>query len=334
MAEDDSEQPSGAVTEQDDAADGPGPALVALTDDAGQVYGLTILVPDTSTIVHIPPGTLVEVPSLGLASLAEAAAEGGENLVLQSLENLLGARLERGLWLDRAALGGLLADAGPVPVVVDDAVEVREPSGRVSVVVPAGPLTIGPDNAFDVLEPVGDGTALERLVRHQAFWAAYLEAAGPTAPLDAIHAMAGDDVRQRVLPVEAVSGLDGGEELYRVVAEDLDDLVTRVLPNAARPLGARIRVRILNGAGAPGVAQDVQPLLVDIGAQVTLSGNADRFDYATTQVVYYDDEDLDDARAVAAAIGVGEVVKSLNELAVVDVTVVVGADFLAAHPEG
>ena len=28
------------------------------------------------------------------------------------------------------------------------------------------------------------------------------------------------------------------------------------------------------------------------------------------------------------------VVKSLNELTVVDVTVVVGADFLAAHPEG
>jgi hypothetical protein len=77
----------------------------------------------------------------------------------------------------------------------------------------------------------------------------------------------------------------------------------------------------------------VQPLLVDIGAQVTLSGNADRFDYATTQVVYYDDDDLDAARAVAEAIGVGEVVKSLNELAVVDVTVVVGADFLAAHPK-
>lgn len=334
LAEDEPDAPARAAPEQDRAEGGPGPALVALADDGGEVYGLTILVPATSTIVHVPPGTLVEVPSLGLASLAEAAAEGGDDLVQQSLENLLGARLDEVLRLDRAALGVLLGDVGPLSVEIDAAVEVRESSGRVSVVVPAGPLTIGPDNAVDVLTPVGDGTALDRLVRHQAFWAAYLDAVGPTAPLDAIRAMAGSDVRQRVLPVEAVSGLDGGAELYRVIVEDLDELVRRVLPNAARPDGARIRVRILNGAGVPGVAQDVQPLLVDIGAQVTLSGNADRFDYATTQVVYYDDEDLDDARAVAAAIGVGEVVKSLNELGVVDVTVVVGADFLAAHPEG
>ena len=61
----------------------------------------------------------------------------------------------------------------------------------------------------------------------------------------------------------------------------------------------RIRVRILNGVGAPGVAQEVQPLLVDAGGQVTLSGNADRFDYATTQVVYYDDDHRADAEAIA-----------------------------------
>jgi hypothetical protein len=67
---------------------------------------------------------------------------------------------------------------------------------------------------------------------------------------------------------------------------------------------------------------------------VTLSGNADRFDYATTQIVYYDDGHLDDAKAIQKALGVGELVKSLTGLDVVDVTVVVGADFVTAHPGG
>ena len=335
LVEDEPDAPTRAAPEQGRAAvDGPGPALVTLADDGGEVYGLTILVPATSTIVHVPPGTLVEVPSLGLASLAEAAAEGGDDLVQQSLENLLGARLDTVIRLGTAELAALVNGVDPLGVAVNEPVQQRAASGRVEVVIPTGSFAILPENVVRFLSTLGDGTALDRLVRHQLFWSAYLAADVSGGGFDAIRAMAGNDVRQRVLPVEAVSGLDGGEELHRVVVEDLDELVRRVLPNAARPDGARIRVRILNGVGAPGVAQDVQPLLVDIGAQVTLSGNADRFDYATTQVVYYDDEDLDDARAVAAAIGVGEVVKSLNELGVVDVTVVVGADFLAAHPEG
>ncbi|HEX4904566.1 MAG TPA: LCP family protein [Acidimicrobiales bacterium] len=311
---------------------GPGPALAVLTDDAGRLYGITLLVPAADTIVHVPPGTLVEVPSLGLASLQEAAEAGGDDLLRQSLENLLGARLDEVIDVDPARLAAMLTDAGPLDVAVADPVQARSASGRVEVLIPSGSFTILPENALGFLEPVGDGSALERIVRHQLFWSAYLAAVDDTQS-DAVAALSGVDARHRVLPVEVVSEVEG-EELYRVDADGLDELVRRVLPDAAPPDGTRIRVRILNGAGTPGLAQEVQPLLVDIGAEVTLSGNADRFDYATTQVVYYEDEDLESARAVAEALGVGEVVKSRTPLAVVDVTVVVGADFLAAHPGG
>ena len=311
---------------------GAGPALAVLTDEAGEVYGITLLVPGAATIVHIPPGTLVEVPSLGLASLQEAAEAGGDVLLQQSLENLLGARLDEVIAVAPAQLRSLLEAAGPLRVELAEPVQTRAATGRVEVLIPSGPFTILPENAEGFLEPMGEGSALDRMVRHQLFWSAYLAAVdGPSSA--AIGALADVDVRHRVLPVEVVSDVEG-EELYRVDAEGLDELVQRVLPDAAPPDGGRIRVRILNGAGTPGVAQDVQPLLVDIGAEVTLSGNADRFDYQTTQVVYYDDADLESARAVAEALGVGEVVKSRNQLAVVDVTVVVGADFLAAHPGG
>jgi hypothetical protein len=135
-------------------------------------------------------------------------------------------------------------------------------------------------------------------------------------------------VRYEVLPVEAVaSGLAQDADLWSVKADELEAMVDRVAPEAT-PAAERIRVQVLNGTGEVGVAQIVQPLLVPAGASVALTGNADRFDYATTQVVFYDDADRAAAEAVRSALGVGEVVKSLTPLSVVDVTVVVGADLL------
>jgi hypothetical protein len=270
-----------------------------------------------------------------LASLREAAAEGGLPLLQQSLENVLGVHLAEAASFDPDDVAALLgAVGGSVAVQVDEQVEERSADGRVTVVVPAGPFTISSANAVTFLSSVGEGSALDRIVRHQLFWSALLdvpELVGATTLLsaDALGGVEGT-VQQRVLPVEAVAGVEGEDELYRVVDQDMATMIERLFPTAPR-VGDRVRVRILNGAGAPGVAQRVQPLLLDAGGQMTLSGNADRFDYEVTQIVYYEDERLDDARTIQEALGVGEVVKSLAELGVVDVTVVVGADFLAAH---
>jgi hypothetical protein len=314
-----------------DLADAP-PDLVVLSDADGAVYGVTILAPASAAIVHVPPGTLVEVPSLGLASLADADRQGGDDVLQHSLENVLGIRFGAVVHLDPAALAAELERTGPLTVHLGEAVEDRDANGQVTVVFPAGDVDVDAENVVAFLSETGAQSALQRLVRHQGFWTALV--ADGDSSIDGAAAMAGRDVRQRVLPVQAVSGVDGDDEQYRVVDDDLPALVALAFPGSASPGAARIRVRILNGAGTPGIAQQVQPLLVDAGAEVTLSGNADRFDYPTTQVVYYDDASAGAARAVQEALGVGELVKSLTDLAVVDVTVVVGADFLAAHPGG
>jgi hypothetical protein len=311
------------------ASDSIAPGLLVVTDGAGAVVGVTIFQPTTSSIVHVPPGTLVEVASVGLVSLREAATAGGTELLRHSLENLLGVRFGEAVSMTASELGAI---APGLVVTVPEAVAERDASGRVVEVVPAGALTVDETTIEPLLAAVGSGSALDRIVRHQAFWTALLAAPPPDAPLDAI-AELGPTTQQRVLPVEAVAGLDADDELYRVVDDDLVAMVGRLFPDAPRAGQARIRVRILNGVGAPGVAQAVQPLLVDAGGQMTLSGNANHFEYETTRVVYYDDEHRADAEAIRDAIGVGELVKSLTELDVVDVTVVIGADFLS-EPSG
>lgn len=327
LDDDDTEPPPSTTTLPASGETGPG--LLVVTDDAGDVIGVTIFQPTTDSIVHVPPGTLVEVASVGLVSLREAATTGGTVLLQHSLENLVGVAFAEAASLSTLDVAAL---APGLTVTVGSAVEARDPSGRVVEVVPAGPLAVDETTIGALLGAVGDGTALDRIVRHQAFWTAFL-AASVDAPLAAIEAL-GSSTQQRVLPVEAVAGLDADDELYRVVEDDLAAMVARLFPDAPRAGGERIRVRILNGVGAPGLAQNVQPLLLAAGGQMTLSGNADRFDYETTQVVYYDDERRADAEAIRDAIGVGEIVKSLAELDVVDVTVVIGADFMTNRPGG
>ena len=65
-----------------------------------------------------------------------------------------------------------------------------------------------------------------------------------------------------------------------------------------------------------------------------LTGNADRFGYTKTQVLYYEDSHANDARRVQAALAIGEVVKSRSAQRVVAVTVVVGTDFSPLSPGG
>jgi hypothetical protein len=138
--------------------------------------------------------------------------------------------------------------------------------------------------------------------------------------------LAAGEVAHHVLPVRAVGGV---EELYSVDQGALDQLVTESLPGTPRS-AERTTVQVLNGTGRPGAAQDLLAPLVGAGARVTVTGNADRFDYAVSQIVYDDDAHADDARRLRDALGFGEAVRSRTPTGAVDLTVVLGADFPAS----
>lgn len=316
---------------------------------SGALQAVTALVVDPSgrggEVLFLPVGTMVELPAFGLNALRDANAFGGTDLVVASVENLLGVPFGTVGAVDGAALGQAVGPAGPLVVDVPEAVTTVGADGRVQVVFSSGPLSVASDRVADLLALPGEGTDLDRLVRHQAFWQAWLTAVAaapdtggpPPGALggaeEVVRALAAGPVRYRVLPVQAVStGRGADADLYSVEEALLDGLRDQLL--AAGDSAPRIRVQVLNGTGSVSVSRLVQPLLVPAGARVELSGNADSFGYGATQVVFYADEGLEAARTVQAALGVGEVVRSQLDLDVVDVTVVVGADFLAAVAGG
>ena len=315
------------------------PVLLAQRDASGRASTLLVLAPAPAgggTVVLIPPGTMAEVPSIGLEPISLSLEQGGPALQA-TVENLLGTELATTSVLDDNALAGLLTPVGPLTVDVPQRVEEVDGTGRVQVVFEAGEVQVAPADAGRFLSVKGRATDLVRLARHQRFLEAWVEAvrarpdAAPVEPPElakAFDALIAGDVRTQVLPVESFGTAGAEGELYKVRENELVELVASVFPGAAAA-GPRPRVQILNGTGAVGLADSVRNKL-GASFDVRLTGNAGSFDHASTEVVYYDRSKEGMARRVRDALGVGTLVFSRNPLDVVDVTIIVGRDFKSA----
>jgi polyisoprenyl-teichoic acid--peptidoglycan teichoic acid transferase len=137
-----------------------------------------------------------------------------------------------------------------------------------------------------------------------------------------------------VAAFERGDGPDGGAT-YRLREGDTRTLVTTHLAGSI-PLGGggvAVRVQVLNGVGVPGVGQEVDRLL-DRGAfRIVLSDNARSFDFDATQILVYDESErsLAAAQRVQELLGVGTIQVSRQPQSVIDLTIVVGSDFVEAH---
>jgi hypothetical protein len=203
---------------------------------------------------------------------------------------------------------------------------------------PAGETQLAPTDVPRFLAERGQQNDLARLVRHHAFWTAWLarlhaepallpRLAGLENVTPAIRALAKGSVQYSTLPVEALDG-GGGDQVYRVRQSELDALLKLALPGGVA-LGdeGRTRVQLLNGTGAVGQGQLVAQRLLPAGFRIVVTANAKSFSYRETQVVFYRREQQAAATRVQEALGVGKLVRSRQPLDVVDVTVVVGSDF-------
>jgi hypothetical protein len=319
------------------AAVGPPALLLVQRDDANRAVSLFVLAPAPNrkggTLLLIPPGTMAEAASLGLQPLTGVLELGGPEALQTTVQNLLGAPVADVHMVDGAGFAAMVTPAAPLTVKIPERVERVDEAKNVHVVFAPGPTRIDPAEVPALLAEKGQGTDLSRLARHQAFWDAWLaevkerEAALPPEPpalRAALAALAAGELRTRVLPVTSLS--TGGEvELYQVQRAELSRLASAMFPGAPTVAGARPRIQILNGTGEPGLGRRV---VEKMGApfDVRLTGNASRFDYAETHIVFYDRKQQPAAERVREALGVGKLVFSRHPLDVVDVTIIVGKD--------
>ncbi len=301
------------------------------------------------SIVLIPAGTMAEVPSLGLEPLGRALQIGGPTRLRSTVENLLGIQISDVVVADDADFAALADPLGELKVQVPERVEQVTEDGTVDVLYEPGLLRLAAEEVPAFLSAKGSATDLSVLARHQGFWEAVLARisedelipAGPAPLAKVLVSLAGGEaVRSRLLPVEplgqeALPGVDGtSTELYQVESTNLARFIDSTFPGSEAP-AERPRAQVLNGTGGVEVSARAAEKLVPAGIQVALTGNAPRFDYRETQIVFYEASQEAIAAQARDALGVGRLVLSRRPLGVVDLTIIIGSDFggAPASPE-
>ena len=305
-------------------------------------------------VVYIPAATAAEVPGRGLQGVGAALGSGGAPLLQVAAGNLLGVEIDAHLQLTADDAEVLLASVGPLEVDVPG--EVRVAAGRdgARLLFPSGEQRLSASMLRELLFTVGlDGDEVELGARHLAVWDALLDtfhddpeslgeqveaasralarADAPAAEIAALfEALAEIDPARRtlaILPVRQVSA--GGSELYAVDQEEIAAFLTETLGGGVTAVDL-VTVQILNGNGLPGIGQQAAERLVGEGFRIALTGNAPRLDYRRTRIVTYDDsaEGIETARIARRLLGVGRVQVSAQEQGSVDLTIVIGKDFL------
>lgn len=318
-------------------------SLTMIALGGGDTGGAVVFVPVDSVTPALPtdpttttrPGT-----SPKLTTLAAAYAAKGLPDLNQLTANVLGLSFDETVLLNDESFAQFVAPAAPLTIDNPDRLVQVDSRGRSTVVFPAGPLTLQAEDVPRYLALRNpDETDVARLARHQLVWQAWVDVVkGSTNPNVVpgettsglgryLRGLAKGNVQFATLPGSTdTDSATGAERFVPDTARTNDLMATLVqLPTPANP-GDRVRMRLLSGVGAVDVTALVSAHLVPANAQITIVGNADRFDYETTKIVYYDDSFETAARETQRVLGVGEVTKSATSVDTEDVTVIIGRD--------
>jgi len=287
-------------------------------------------------LIMIPQTLLLQVPGFGEFSIAEALQFGGPNLAGLALSNEMGIRIDD---LAPLAAGGLSAVGEGIVIDVPVELFVEEDDGSRRLIA-AGRQRLSADLVELLLVEMGTGDQFDWLRRQEAVWVGVLEsvAVDPGVALQLVAGSADPEAAAALLVSVAGQALIGAPPVDRVaMGASLDALVLATdrigeyvmdrLAHLVLGEGRRPRVEIMNGNGMAGSGIAVAEVLVAEGFYVFRSGNADRFDYETSQIIAQGEDAVPAALLAGEALGVADVLlEGRAPSGVVDVSIIVGAD--------
>ena len=127
------------------------------------------------------------------------------------------------------------------------------------------------------------------------------------------------------LPVKTI--VIAEQTYYEPNKQELDRLTRSIWGRPPKTVKKPIRLIILNGNGAPGVARLAADRLIGKGLKILDVKNADRFDYPKTEIIIYSSRARKSGPKIVDALGSGVVIKKEMAQDVTDIVVVIGKDF-------
>lgn len=325
----------------------PTPVLaLATVDESGDLDAVTVLSltgEGNGAVVQIPGGTVLEVPVYGPLPLGVLYGEAGDDKLERlrtSVESLLGVGIPEIDLVEPDEWSALVAPVAPLPINNPD--EVVSSGG--SILFPRAAIDVPASEVWTYLSTQNPNeNDLNRMVRVEAFWKAWLArvATDPTGAgvipgeVDSglgrfVRGLAQGQATVVTLPLVGEAIGDDADAVFRPQPDEVRSLMKEVVPFPAGPEGTRVRVTVLDGTGRLDHGVGAAVLLAAAGGQIDKVGNAQSFDVTTTQITFYTEINRPRVEALRDALGVGEIVLSDELNSAVDVTVVLGEDYLEA----
>jgi len=339
--------------------------LVAMTshgDPTGQATALTLFGIDKNgknpITLFLPVGTLAPIPGAKDFDLIGKALSSGQHALQQiTVENMMGIDIDRIVSFDDVSLGVFIDQLGGIDVNVQEKLYSTQPNGTRALAFQLGQRHMNGAAAITYLtfhDP--NATEIDSFVRAQKVWDGIFKAASNSSKLSsAIASFGGDQVAAEdaswlasiirgfaaassgdrtyeVLPGQEI-GAGGTDVSYQVDDAKLANLVRQDFAGSVPygvTVGARPRVELRNGNGTPELGQRAAALLVPAGLRIEVTGNAPTFNYRSTRIIIYSDDaaGLALGQEIRNLLGVGAVEVGTRAETIVDVTVVLGKDFL------
>ncbi|HID32386.1 MAG TPA: LytR family transcriptional regulator [bacterium (Candidatus Stahlbacteria)] len=96
---------------------------------------------------------------------------------------------------------------------------------------------------------------------------------------------------------------------------------------------AQLRVEVLNGCGVNDLAMIVSDRLRRMGFDVVEIGDAENYDFEKTVIIDRTDDNMRNARRLGRVIGCSHLGKDIDSSLYIDVTILLGKDYLDYFPE-
>lgn len=310
----------------------PTPTMLVLHTSGGRLHAASLLSltnQEHGGGVLVVPASVEVTSDVGTLAAAHMADGAGVDELRVLVEVVTSVGIQEVVEVDDARLAGLVAPVSPLRVVSPVAVG-DHPAGAIDLAADE----VGPWLSGRADEETEEAASYRVTIVWEAWLSAVRTADDPAAlvpgELDVgisrfIAGLARGDVRSTTLPVDESPG--EGPTVLRVDREALDGLITDLVPYPTGGLFvARTLVRVLDGTGDQQLVPRTLPVVVGSEASVVVVGNADAFDYDTTEIRYHQPAQQVAAERLREALGVGEVIEDVRPIDAFDVTIVLGAD--------
>ncbi len=322
----------------------PTPTMLLAHVDGDELVGVTVLartlLDDGGTAVLLSAGLSIDGP--GTLTLADLYAAGGVDGLEERVGLLFGFGFLETAPLTTVEMSPLFELVAPLPLALDDDLITLNDDATTSLWLSRGGQQLDAADAATLYAFQNPGEAeANRTVRQLDIWNSWLTEIGRADDLSAaalpfadglspyLRALGGGTADVEIVPADPVvrEGTPTSYALNEAQIQWLQEITRRMVPLPVVPKGSdQPLIRLLDGTGDAAVAEQAREAMIDLGAQITVLGNASQFGITRSTVTYYLAENGDKAAKLAASIDADVVFDETPEQPV-DLTVVIGTEW-------